>query len=138
MEDRETSVFSRKPAAEPKKGIRSCKAIALTSVISKWYAACVILLLEKEKELGGWKKLQVGEIEGLSSQHFQVMVTILLQKHWVWQEDRRPTLKHGSVQRPTMYLGKFERQGEDKAHCTNYGGSQCSWMDYCSLPTRDG
>ena len=78
MEDRETGVFSRKPAAEPKKGIRSCKAIALTSVISKWYAACVILLLEKEKEFGGWKKLQVGGIEGISSQRFQVMMTNLL------------------------------------------------------------
>ena len=43
-------VFLRKPDAEPKKGIRSCWAIALTSVMSKWYASCTILRLEKERE----------------------------------------------------------------------------------------
>ena len=43
-------VFLRKPDAAPKKGIRSYRAIALTSVMSKWYAACLIQLLEKEKK----------------------------------------------------------------------------------------
>ena len=33
-----TLVFLRKPNAAPKKGIRSYRAIALTSVVSKWYA----------------------------------------------------------------------------------------------------
>ena len=32
-------VLFRKPDAEPKKGIRNYKAIALTSVMSKWYAS---------------------------------------------------------------------------------------------------
>ena len=41
-------VFLRKPDAEPKKGIRRYRAIALTSVMSKWYASCIILRLEKE------------------------------------------------------------------------------------------
>ena len=43
-------VFLRKPDAEPKKGIRSYKAIALTSVMSKWYGSCISLRLEKGKE----------------------------------------------------------------------------------------
>ena len=43
-------VFSRKPDAEPKKGIRSYRAIVLTSVMPKWYASCNIFRLEKEKE----------------------------------------------------------------------------------------
>ena len=34
----------------------------------------------------------------------QVMMTHLLQKHWHWQEDRRPMMRHDSVRRPTMYL----------------------------------
>ena len=43
----------------PKKGIRSYRAIALTSVMSKWYASCIILLLEKEKEPVKWKNFHV-------------------------------------------------------------------------------
>ena len=42
-------VFLRKPDAEPKKRIKSYRAIALTSVMSKWYASCILLRLEKEK-----------------------------------------------------------------------------------------
>ena len=38
-----------KPDTEPKKGIRSFRAIALTSVMSKWYASCVMMRMEEEK-----------------------------------------------------------------------------------------
>ena len=51
MEDCGNWVFMRKPDAEQKKGIRSYIAIALTSVMSKWYASCIILRLEKKKNL---------------------------------------------------------------------------------------
>ena len=44
-------VFLRKPDAAPKKEIRSCRAITLTSVMSKWYASCTILCLESEESL---------------------------------------------------------------------------------------
>ena len=53
-------VFLRKLDAEPKKGIRSYRAIALKSVMSKWYASCLFLRIEKEEELVRWKKLHVG------------------------------------------------------------------------------
>ena len=43
-------IFLRKPDAAPKKGIRSYEAIALTSVMSMWHAACIILRLEKAHE----------------------------------------------------------------------------------------
>ena len=74
--------FLRKPDAEPKKEIRSYRAIALTSVMSKWYASCVILRLEKENEPESWKKWHLGGIEGVNCQILQVMITNLLQKHW--------------------------------------------------------
>ena len=83
-------VFLRKADAEPTKGIRRYRATALTSVMSKWHAACVVLRLENEKEPGSWKSLHVGGIDCISCQRPQVMVTHLLQKHWEWQEDRRP------------------------------------------------
>ena len=53
-------VFLRKPDAAPEKGIRSYRAIALTSVMSKWYARCILLRLEKEKEPEKWKNRHVG------------------------------------------------------------------------------
>ena len=53
-------VFIRKPGAEPKNGVRSYRAIALTSVMSKWYASCFILCLEKEREPDNWMKITCG------------------------------------------------------------------------------
>ena len=61
----ERLVFFRKPDADPKKGIRSYTAIALTSVMSKWYASRIILLLEQRREPQNWKKLHVGGIHGI-------------------------------------------------------------------------
>ena len=52
-------IFLRKPDAEPKKGNRSYKAIAHTSVFSKSYASCIILRLEQEREPKNWMKLHV-------------------------------------------------------------------------------
>ena len=43
-------VFFKKSDAVPTKGIRSYRAIALTSVMSKWYASCALLRFEKEEE----------------------------------------------------------------------------------------
>ena len=48
------------PDAEPRKGILNYRAIALTSVMSKWYATCTILQLEREKEPEDWKQLHMG------------------------------------------------------------------------------
>ena len=42
-------VFLRKPDAQQKKGVKSYRAIALMSVMSNFYATCVILRLEKEE-----------------------------------------------------------------------------------------
>ena len=36
-------VFLRKPDEAPTEVIRSYRAIALTSVMSKWYASCILL-----------------------------------------------------------------------------------------------
>ena len=51
-----------------------------TSVMSKWYASCIVLRLEKEKEPENWKNLHIGRVDGISCEHLQVMVTNLLQK----------------------------------------------------------
>ena len=71
----------RKTDAAPKKGIRSYEALALTSVMSMWHAACIILRLEKEEEPESCKQLHVGGIDGIRCQHLQVMRTQLFQKH---------------------------------------------------------
>ena len=71
-------VFLWIPGAGRKKEIRNYRALPLTSVMSKWYASCILLRLEKERELESWKKLHVGGIDGISCQHLQVMMTNLL------------------------------------------------------------
>ena len=75
--------------------------------MSKWYASCVVRL-KQEKEPESWKELYVGGIEGISCQHLHVMMTTLLPKHWEWQEDRTPMLRHGSVVRDGVRRGKTE------------------------------
>ena len=55
MEDRDTGGFT-KTQFETKIGIRGYRAIALTSVVSKRYASCITLRLQKEKEPESWEK----------------------------------------------------------------------------------
>ena len=105
VEDRDSLLEESGPL---KKGIRSCRAVALTSVMSKWYATCTLLRLEKEKQSEKWKNLHVGGVDGISCQHLQVMVTNLPQKHWERQEERNPVMRHGTVVRLTMYLASLD------------------------------
>ena len=84
-------VFLKKLDAAPTKGIRSYRAIALTSVVSKWYASCILLRLEKEKEPDKWKNLH-----------------ILDTKHWEWHEERNLVMRDGTVVRPTMYMASLD------------------------------
>ena len=69
-------VFLRKPDAAPAEGVRSYRAIALTSVMSKWYASYILLRLVKEKEPEKWKKLHIGGLDDWMG------------FHWEWQEVR--------------------------------------------------
>ena len=50
----------------------------------------------------------MGGVDGISGQHLQVMMTNLPQKHWEWQEERSPALKHGSTVRPTKYVASLD------------------------------
>ena len=116
-------VFLRKLDAEPKKGFRSFRAMALTSVMSKWYASCILLRLEKEKEPEKWKHLHM---DGISCQHLQV------------NGDERALV---SVVRPAMYLASMDtKTAFDEARprhvAKNYGQPQYPWMDYFSPPAR--
>ena len=85
-----------------------CSKKTCDQLFSKWYTSCIILRQEQEREPEIWKKLHVGGLNGTSCQHLQVMATNQQQKHWEWQEDRTPMLKHGSVVRPTMYLASMD------------------------------
>ena len=79
-------VFLRKTDADPRKGIKGYRAIALTSVMSKWYASCIVMLVKREPLPDAWSRLLVGGINNISCQHLQVMKDTLLQKHWEWQK----------------------------------------------------
>ena len=54
------------------------------------------------------RRLHMGGVNGISCQHLQVLTTNLLQKHWEWQEERNPVMKHGTVVRPTMYMASLD------------------------------
>ena len=58
------TLFLKKPDTAPTKGIRSYRAIALTSVMSKWYASCVLLRLEKETDPVKLRSLHMGDVTG--------------------------------------------------------------------------
>ena len=57
-------VFARKLDAKESKGIRGCSASALSSVMVKWCASVLVLMMEKLQEPPEW-----------SSQHIQVLLT---------------------------------------------------------------
>ena len=59
-------VFLWKPDAERKKGIRSYRAIALTSVMSWWYTPFVMMCMEKEKVPETWHRLRIGGINKIT------------------------------------------------------------------------
>ena len=71
VEDREIDLLEETRCCSGTR-IRSYRAIALTSVMSKWYASCALLRLEKEKELEKRENLHVGGVDGISCQRLQV------------------------------------------------------------------
>ena len=74
----------------------------------KWCATYVVLRLDRERELEGWKQLHVSGIDGISCQHLQVLMTQPLLKHWEWQEDRVKNVWHDNEKKPTMYLANMD------------------------------
>ena len=95
----------------------------------RWHQWCrsgtrlvLFFVSKKKKESESWKKLHVWGVDGISCQHLQVMMTNLLQKHWKWQEETAPILRHGSAN----VLGKPGHQdgvrwGETEARGNIYG-----------------
>ena len=105
MEDRDTFFSKTRRGAEERNGKLRVFCADVGDVEMVW--ACIILRLEKAKETDGWKQVHMGGLDGISCQHFQMM-TQSLQKHWEWQEDRRPMMRNGSVTRPAMYLASMD------------------------------
>ena len=104
-------VFLRRPDAEPKKGIRSLTAIALTAFVSKWYATCVVLRKEEDKEPEELKKVHVCGVNGICCQHLQVLMTHLPHKQWEWQEHKDGKPKHGVPSAAKCVRGQHGHQG---------------------------
>ena len=82
---------------------KSNETLALTSVMSKWYATCIIPRLEKDREPEETKQVQVGGIDGISCQHLQVLMTQSATKALGIARSRGKNMWHGSARRLTMY-----------------------------------
>ena len=119
--------------AEPKKEIRSYRAIALSSVVSKRYASCVMMRMEKDKEPETWKRLHMEGVNNISCQHLQVLVTNLSQKTLgmargsishveTWQRDSTNNV-YGKLGHQVSL-----RRGKAEAYCENSGDSQYTRM----------
>ena len=54
------------------------------------------------------KRKKSPNIDGISCQHFQALMTQLLPKHWDWQDNKRKYIWHGSEKRPTMYVANMD------------------------------
>ena len=138
-------VFLRKPDAKPKKGIRSFRAVVLTSVMSKWYASCIVLRLEKQKEPQSWKKLHVGGVDGISCQHLQVMMTNVLEKHREWlggKDSHVEAWQCGAANKCFWQAWTSRRRsmrqdrGTSQKNMENHNTH--AWMDYFGLLARHG
>ena len=88
-------VFLQKPDAKLEKGRLAFCAIALLSVFSKWYTTVLVDLLLEEEEPIEWRNLHVGAKRGVNCEHVRALVTLVFQRHWEWQEDRRTHLQPG-------------------------------------------
>ena len=107
VEDRETGLLGETGRCTEE---RDQKLQSNSADIGDVEVVCIVYysaLGEGKREPKNWKNLYVGGMHGIRCQHFQAMVTNLLQKHWEWQEEWNPALRHGTVVRPTMYLASL-------------------------------
>ena len=125
-------VFLRKPDAEPKKVIRSYRAFALTSVVSKWYASCVMMRTDGESARnlertshGRSQQHELSTSTGVG--HKSLTKTLEMARGKIshvetWQRD--------STNHVYGKLGHQDclRRGEVEACCKNHGKSQHTWM----------
>ena len=87
--DNSTCVFLKKPHAKLENGIGLFRAIALMSVLAKWYAAGVVGLLHEEPKPIEWKELHVGAERVSTVIICMALLTNILPWHWEWLEHRR-------------------------------------------------
>ena len=144
VEDCEIGVLT-KSHVEPKKEIRSYRAIALTSVMSKWFAPFRILRLEQERGTRIGRNLHVGGFTMAQvCQHLQLLATNLQQKHWEWQEVRGSHIETRQRDTANDVSGKFgqkKKKAFDEARPRHVAQimkkTRHTWMDYFSPLARD-
>ena len=76
--------------------------------MAECYSSVIVLLLNNTTEPKGWGRLHVGAERGPHCEHFQVLMTNLLEKHWKWQENRKEAELHGTHRDKTLYLASLD------------------------------
>ena len=110
MEDCETGVLAetRCGTEESDQKLQSdCAHIEM----SKWYVSCTILHLERDRKPENWKKLHVGRINGISCQHWQMMMTKLLQKKLGMTRRKSSRVETWQCDAAKDVFGKLGHQG---------------------------
>ena len=67
--------------------------------MAKWYSSVVVQMLDKGTE---------GLVKA-NCEHFQVLVTNLLQKHWDCQQNWKEAVMHGAHRYKTMFEASLEQ-----------------------------
>ena len=104
--------------------------------MSKWYATCVTLRLERGNGPEGWKQLHVGGVDKIGC----------LQSSDDDDSAIAETLgveggQNGSERRLTMYIVSLDiktdfGRGNTKAYCDNFGWAGHTWVDSFSFCNR--
>ena len=84
------------------------KPLLLTSVMSKWFASCILLRLEQEREPEIWEKLHVGGFNGIRCLHLQVMATKLTAKNLGMARRRSSRVEPRQRDKTTMSLASLD------------------------------
>ena len=77
-------------------------------VLAKWYAAMVVRLLHEEPEPTEWKESRVWVERGVNYGHMQALLTNILQRHWVWHQDRRGAWVPGFFKCQTAFMASLD------------------------------
>ena len=78
------------------------------SVLPKWYAAVVVVLLREEHVPVEWSELHIGAERVVNCEHMQALLTSIPQAHSEWQQDRREDWVPGFFKYQTTFVTSLD------------------------------
>ena len=126
MKDRETSVFYEKPDAEPKKNNKKLQSCCTDVGDVDMMRGVYYSSFEQRRGTRRLETVKCGELDGISCQHLQVMLTQVLQKTLGVARGRKTHDEARQCDTTTHVFGKHGHEdgvrcGRTEARGNNYG-----------------